>query len=145
MWVLRVQWPNNGEVYNYPMSRYRPQRATGAKDANHWIVRDFLRDICGGFQDVHIGNDTLYMANFRGNQVGAIDTSRLGGFYLDWLCFAGGRVALVEIKTVEAYRKDYHSLQPGEMWTIQNLPLKTAVLFDDAGVIELYAELCGLQ
>lgn len=111
----------------------KPKHAAG-HDKNHFIVRDYLAYVCGGMVSEKRAVDVVYLASRRGIPVGAIDTSRLGGFWLDWLIFAGHYCALVEVKTPEAYRKPNNDLRPSEAWAIANLPLRAFVVCDDDGV-----------
>ena len=110
-------------------------------DENHFIVRDFLRDVCGGFTDKKFGKYVIYLANFRGDRVAAIDTSALGGFWLDWIVIRAGRGCLVEVKTESAYKSPGHGLKPGEIWAIENIPLKTKIVSTIEQVSELLGEL----
>src|SRR5688572_33369479 len=88
------------------MSPYRKPKFAAGHDENHFIVRDFLRHACGGYECEKVGPHTVHLANFRGVRIGAIDTSGLGGPWLDWLCFADTAVMLVEIKTMDAHQKE---------------------------------------
>jgi len=115
----------------------RPKYSTG-HDLNHFLIRDFMRDICGGFHMGRKASDTVYLANFRGYPIAAIDTSRLGGFWLDWLVIVGGYSCMVEVKTPDAYALDGHSLKPDEQWTVDNLPIETAIISTDEQVAELF-------
>lgn len=113
----------------------RPKFKTGKGDLNHMIVRDFLRDTGGGFE-VHredLGAFTCYTANLRGKHVWAIDTSKLGGVFLDWLigCADNGRMRMIEVKTPEAYAADDHDLRPGETWSVIHLGACTIVSTDE--------------
>jgi hypothetical protein len=125
------------------MSQYRKPKFAASHDANHFIVRDFLRFACGGYECVSVGTHTVHLANLRGVRIGAIDTGALGGPWLDWVCFADAAVILVEVKTLDAHRKDGHSLTDNEAWTFENLPLHKRVVCTDEQVAEMYAELCG--
>lgn len=107
------------------------------------IVRDFLKEVCADFESHQDGAHTLYMARLRGYRVGAIDTSKLGGFWLDWFCFAEWSGVLVEVKTPEAIKAPGKSLRPGELWTVNNLPYRTTVLSTDEEVIALFDILLG--
>lgn len=124
------------------MSQYRPQRATGKADANHWMVRDFLRDLCGGFEPHQEGDKTAYTANFRGYNVWAVDTHTIGGLFVDWIigCRDSGKMLWVEIKTPEAYAKEGYSLRPGEVWAIDNLGI-CVVVSTDSHIAGLFTSL----
>lgn len=119
---------------------HRPKYASG-HDANHFIVRDFLLYTCGGGEDHRKGKHVVYLAYLQGVRVGAIDTSGLGGLWLDWLCFASDQAALVEVKTPEAYRTLDNGLEPDEIWTIANLPLRSYVVATDEQVQTVYHDL----
>ena len=95
---------------------------TASHDANHYIPRDFLRDICGGFEVTKIGLTIAYTANFRGNRIVLIDFSAVGGVVGDWHieCVETMRYSWVEVKTPEAYAMKDHNLKPGEMWLRDN-------------------------
>jgi len=102
------------------------------------IVRDYLAYRCGGFEVHKDAAHVVYTAYRRGYLVGAFDTSRLGGPWLDWVCFCSQRVAWVEVKTPASYNKPDHDLRPGEKWTIESLPIKTFVVYDDLGVAAMF-------
>lgn len=124
------------------MGHYRPKpKLVAGHDANHFVVRDFLKYVCGGFERNHIGTSDVYLANLRGVRVGAIDTSAQGGPWLDWLVFAGESVMLVEVKTEAAHTKNGHSLTDNEAWTFQNLPMRKRVVCNDEQVARVFAEL----
>ena len=120
------------------MPSYRPQRATGKGDANHMIVRDYLRDRCGGFitapKEVR-GGSMGYAANYRGHLVTALDLSKFGGLLPDWLVACNGRVVLVEIKTPEAYAKINNNLTAGEAWTHEYIGLRIICADEHVGEI----------
>lgn len=115
------------------MSQYRPQRATGKPDANHFIVRDFLRDVCGGLESHQEGNHLVYTANLRGQTVWAADTHKLGGYFVDWIigCRESGLSRWIEIKTLEAYAAKDHSLRPGESYALETFGNVSIVSTDD--------------
>ena len=118
------------------MTPTRPKYATG-HDSNHHIIRDFMRDVCGGFEDTKIGKHPAYQAWFRGVKFTAIDTSRIGGFLLDWLLICRNQVVFVEVKTPEA-RKAYR-FQDGERWMLDECLPVVRVVEDDRQVADLFA------
>lgn len=107
-------------------------------DKNHMIVRDFLRDICGGFEDHAEGGYVCYAANLRGYRAWAVDTSRLGGLFLDWIIGVEQESCWVEIKTPEAYATKDHGLRPGERWTLDNLPARKEIATTADDVIHIF-------
>ncbi len=118
----------------------RPKHAAG-HDGNHFIVRDYLAYICGGMTTTRLGSDTVYRAYKRGYTVGAYDTCRLGGPWMDWVIFAGPYLAFVEVKTPESYRKEGHDLTPGEQWVFAELPFTKFIVSTDEQVEQAFETL----
>ena len=117
----------------------RPKFATGHDD-NHMIVRDYLRGVCGVYGGITHGPHTAYKAWLRGVPIIAVDTSRIGGVFLDWLVCVDGLIALVEVKTEAAFRAD--KFEPGERWTLLEFgPNATTVVVTDDDVAKLFDRL----
>lgn len=125
------------------MTIYRPTYT--APDANHGIPRDYLHDRCGGFEIAPKGvrgNTLAYTANFRGHKVLLVDTSKQGGIFPDWhIEMDTGAAAWIEVKTPEAYKKEMHSLKPGEIWLRRNAQIQYHIIKDALDFEDLLNEL----
>lgn len=104
------------------------------------MVRDFLRDVCGGFSDHKEGNFVGYTANLGGYSVWAVDTHTLGGLFLDWIVGCETVQRWIEVKTPEAFAAKNNSIKPGEAWTLENLR-NGMIVYDDNQVASIFYEL----
>lgn len=112
-------------------------------DENHHIPRDYLRDRCGGFEQIKIrkptgevdkkatGITTAYRANWRGLLVIIYDLSKTGGIFPDWLIEVEGKAAWIEVKTEDAYKAKNHSLKAGEILLRDNTELPYFIIAND--------------
>ena len=88
------------------MSRY--QRPKYPKpDTNHDLVPVFCERL--GYR-------------WQGLLLKPMDTSKLGGEFLDWILNIGPLPVYIEVKTPEAYRKPNHDMTPGERDFFTNYP-----------------------
>jgi len=120
---------------------HRKPKFASSPDANHNIVRDFMRDVCGGFEKELRGGYPVYFCNFRGVGFAAIDTCRLGGPFLDWMVSTDYGSIMLEVKTPEAYKSPNCGMTDNEKWTFVHLPYDKEIVFDDAGVMAAFERL----
>ena len=96
------------------------------KDANHHILRDFMRTFCGGYEEHKDGRTIAYTANFRGRKFTAYDTANIGGVFADWLleCVSTQQFMWVEVKTEGTRNQDGEfrpgTFKEGEEWLREN-------------------------
>jgi len=70
------------------------------KDKNHYIVRTYVQNV---------------MKNkYNGIPITIMDTSELGGLFLDWILIIGSLSIYIEVKTGDKYDRKNHNLRPGE-------------------------------
>ena len=96
------------------------------KDENHYIIRDFMKVFCGGYEERKDGKTFAYSANYRGHKMIAYDTANYGGVFGDWLleCVTLSRFTWVEVKTEGTLNKEGEfkagTFKDGEEWLREN-------------------------
>lgn len=120
---------------------YRKPKFAASHDENHYIVRDFMRDACGGFEKHMRGVHPVYTCNYHGVAFSAVDTSGLGGPFLDWIISSSSGTMFVEVKTPESFAKMGHDLTENEHWHFDNMNTWRRVICDDDGVRYVFENL----